>query len=101
MVASVINWDTLAIVTGELARATSSHLDPDQGGGAGVIHHAREVKLIDPEQQGALHRIALQDVRSCHEPNICTGIISTKSTPLNQKEPEVYFGFDIFRKFYL
>ena len=46
------------------------NLDLGQGGVAGVILHAREVKLIDPEQQGALKRITLQDFRSCHELDI-------------------------------
>ena len=51
LVAPLVNGDTLSIITGELSRATGSHFDPDQlggeGGGAGVVHHAGEVKHID------------------------------------------------------
>ena len=62
LVAPLINGDTLSIIAGELSRATGGHLDPDQlggeGGGAGVVHHAGEVKHVGAQQQRGLQRLA-------------------------------------------
>ena len=50
LVAPLVNGDTLAVIAGELSRAAGGHLDPDQlegeGGGAGVVRHAGEVKHV-------------------------------------------------------
>ena len=62
LVAPLVNGDTLPVIAGELSRAAGGHLDPDQlggeGGGAGVVHHAGEVKHVHTQQQGGLQRVA-------------------------------------------
>ena len=62
LVASLINGDTLAVITSELPRVACGHLDVNnlgaEWGGAWIIFHFAEVELIHSEQHRILQRVA-------------------------------------------